>query len=91
MEKGASTGYFGDHRPMLTFWLKTVCVGSVSLFFFLMGTDNLIHAYSLTNPHMFIVYFFSSNLIILISFTGMLFSVFRIVTFINKRGSNRHE
>jgi len=56
-----------------------------------MGIDNLIHAYSLTNPHMFIVYFFSSNLIILISFTGMLFSVLRIVTFINKRGSNRHE
>jgi len=71
---------------MLIFWLKTGGVGCVSLLFLLLGIDNLISAYSLTNPHFFVVYFFSSSLMILISLTGLLFSFFRISTFIkNKR------
>lgn len=71
---------------MWIFWLKTGGVGCVSLFFLLLGIDNLINAYSLTNPHYFVVYFFSSNLMILISLTGLLFSILRITTFIkNKR------
>jgi hypothetical protein len=71
---------------MVIFWLKTGIVGCVSLFFLFLGIDNLINAYSLTNPHLFVVYFFSSNLMILISLSGLLFSIFRISTFIkNKR------
>ncbi|SEM31774.1 hypothetical protein SAMN04489760_11055 [Syntrophus gentianae] len=71
---------------MLIYWLKTVGIGCASLLFLFLGIDDLMNAYSLTNPHMFIVYFFSSNLMILISLSGLLFSFFRIFTFIkNKR------
>jgi len=71
---------------MFFFWLKTGVVGFCSILFLIMGIDNLFNAYSLTHPQTFIMYFFASNLIILISLTGLLFSVFRIYDFIKKKG-----
>ncbi|OPY84245.1 MAG: hypothetical protein A4E72_02345 [Syntrophus sp. PtaU1.Bin208] len=71
---------------MMIFWLKTMGIGCVSLLFLFFGIDNLVNAYSLKDPHMFVVYFFSSNLMILISLSGLFVSLFRIFTFIkNKR------
>jgi len=72
---------------MFAFWLKTGIVGCGSLFFLILGIDNLVNAYSSTHPHIFIVLFFASSLIILISLTGMLFSILRIVAVIRNKGT----
>ncbi len=74
---------------MFLFWMKTVVVGIASIFFLALGIDNLVSAYSLNHPQMFIVSFFSSSLMILISLSGLLFSFFRILTFIKGRGKER--
>ncbi len=52
----------------LLFWLAgQVAVGLLAAFFLAFGIGTLYGSYSLTNPHEFIMYFFSSSLIILIS------------------------
>lgn len=71
---------------MFLFWVKTGVVGIASLFFLFLGIDNLFNAYALTNPQTFILYFFSSNLIILISLTGLLFSIIRVYFFFKNKG-----
>ena len=51
-----------------TFWWVRQCVMIVfGVFLLLFGVQLLIAAYRLTNPHWFIMTFFASNLIILIS------------------------
>lgn len=78
----------GDRNSMFLFWMKTVAVGLASIFFLALGIDNLVSAYSLNHPHMFILSFFSSSLMILISLSGLLFSCFRILTFIQGGGKD---
>jgi len=73
---------------MLIYWIKTGIVGFSSIFFLFWGIDNLISAYRLTHPQTFVVYFFSSNLIILISLTGLLFSIIRIFNFVKNKRTN---
>ncbi len=52
----------------LLFWLAgQVAVGLLAAFFLAFGIGTLCGAYSLTNPHEFIMYFFSSSLMILVS------------------------
>lgn len=53
-------------------------IGFVSILFLLFGIDTLISAYRLNNPIEFVMFFFSSNLIILISIVGLLFPLARI-------------
>jgi hypothetical protein len=60
---------------MIFFWGKILAVGIASVFFLLIGIDTLWAAYHLNNPHEFIAYFFSSNLMILISLVGVLYSI----------------
>jgi len=43
-----------------------------------LGIDTLVAAYHLNNPHEFIMYFFASNLIILVSVVGILYAVLRL-------------
>lgn len=62
----------------LFWWVSKVFIGMVSLFFFVRGINVLISSYSLTNPLEFIMYFFSSSMLILISLVGIIYSVFRI-------------
>ena len=59
-------------------WGKSVLIGVLSLFFLAFGINALISAYSTKNPLEFIMYFFSSSLIILISMVGIIYPVFRI-------------
>lgn len=51
-----------------------IVVGVLSLFFLIFGIDRLIASYEVKNPHFFIMYFFSSNLMILVSIVGIIFS-----------------
>ncbi len=59
-------------------WAKNLMIGFVSLFFLAFGVNALINAYSTKNPLEFIMYFFSSSLIILISMVGVIYPAFRI-------------
>ncbi len=61
-------------------WGKNILIALLSLFFLLFGVNTLVSAYGTKNPLEFIMYFFSSSLIILISIVGIIYSFFRIRT-----------
>ncbi|MBN2397632.1 MAG: hypothetical protein JXI32_04570 [Deltaproteobacteria bacterium] len=63
----------------LFWWVSKVFIGMVSLFFFVRGINVLISSYTLTNPLEFIMYFFSSSMLILVSLVGIIYSVFRVL------------
>jgi hypothetical protein len=67
-----------DPGVSLFWWGKHLIMGLLALFFLLFGVDTLVTAYKLKNPAEFILFFFSSNLIILISAVGLLFPLVRI-------------
>ena len=59
-------------------WLKIIFIGFLSIFFLIFGVNELIASYSLRDPHVFVMYFFSSNLLILISAVGLIYSLFQL-------------
>jgi hypothetical protein len=59
-------------------WGKHLLTGTLSLFFLLFGIDLLISTYHLKNPLEFIMGFFASNLIIMISAVGILHPLIKI-------------
>jgi hypothetical protein len=64
----------------MIWWLKNIALVILSCFFLLFGIMVLISAYKLNNPFDFIMSFFSSNLIILISAAllfGFLYRMYR--------------
>jgi uncharacterized Tic20 family protein len=66
-------------------WLVTLVVlALIALFFILFGIDLLFTAYKITEPFSFVMTFFASNLIILISATLLLMFVVKIVAIIRK-------
>ncbi len=65
-------------RNSFFWWGKQLGIGIFSVFFLFMGIDTLISAYRLDNPHEFIMFFFSSNLMILISTVGLIGPAMRI-------------
>jgi hypothetical protein len=65
-------------------WVKNFFIGIVSTFFLIFGIQTLVAAYYLNNPMEFIMYFFSSSLIILISLVGILYPAFQIHSFVRK-------
>jgi di/tricarboxylate transporter len=58
--------------------VREILIGVLSLFFLFWGITLLLSAYSLKNPLEFIMLFFSSNIIILISGAGILYAAFRL-------------
>jgi len=67
-----------DHRVFISGWVKPAFIGGVSLFFLVFGIEVLVFAYRINNPLEFIMLFFSSNLIILISAVGLLWPLMQI-------------
>ena len=59
-------------------WISKLVIGIVSLFFFARGIDVLVHSYSLNNPAEFLMYFFSSSMLILVSAVGIIYTAVRI-------------
>lgn len=57
-----------------------VILAAASLFFLVFGVEILISSYRLSNPFYFVLTFFSSNFIILISGTLLIGSIYRIRT-----------
>lgn len=60
-------------------WIRQFVLVLASCFFLLFGINLLIAAYGLENPHWFLMTFFASNLIILISATLLLGFVLRMI------------
>jgi TRAP-type C4-dicarboxylate transport system permease small subunit len=66
-------------------WLVThVALALVAIFFILFGVDLLIMAYRITDPFSFIMTFFASNLVILISCTLLLIFILNMVRNVRK-------
>ena len=68
----------------IPWWVTQVVLALIAIFFILFGINLLYMAYQITDPFSFIMTFFSSNLIILISATLLLGFVLKIVTNIKK-------
>jgi hypothetical protein len=64
-----------------SWWFKIVIIGLFSVFFFIFGLEVFLGSYSLKNPHMFIMQFFSGSFIILISVIGILYPFFQIYAY----------
>lgn len=66
------------HRGVISAWVKPAFIAGVSLFFLVFGIEVLMFAYRIHNPLEFIMLFFSSNLIILISAVGLLWPLMQL-------------
>jgi hypothetical protein len=58
-------------------WIKNIMVLLLSLFFLIKGINTLTGSFTLKNPLEFMMYFFSSSLLILVCITGVLYFIFR--------------
>jgi len=65
-------------RAKILFWAKNILLIVLGCFFLVFGLHILIGAYSLQDPFSFILTFFASNFIILISATVIFVSAYRI-------------
>ncbi len=69
----------GKEKPGLLWWLFHGGLILISVFFLLFGIDLLVASYRLADPFFFIMTFFSSNLIILISATLLVGFCWRMI------------
>lgn len=72
-------------------WIRNAVIALGSAFFLAFGIDALVSAYRLRNALEFIVYFFSSSFIILISLVGLLYPALQIHAFFRERKSGGDE
>jgi hypothetical protein len=63
---------------MFFLWVRYILIGVLSSFFLLWGITVLISAYHMKNPLEFIMVFFASNFIVLISVCGILYAVLHL-------------
>jgi hypothetical protein len=64
----------------LFWWIRQIVLISVSAFFFYFGIRLLISAYELNDPFTFLMTFFASNFIILISGTLIIGFAYRMIS-----------
>jgi hypothetical protein len=62
----------------LFWWTSKLFIGMASLFFLARGIDVLAFSYTLNNPLEFLMYFFSSSMLILVSLVGIIYCAFRV-------------
>ena len=65
-------------------WISKLIIGFASLILFIRGIEVLIGSYTLNNPAEFLMYFFSSSMLILMSAVGIIYSA--IIIFKRVRG-----
>jgi nitrogen fixation/metabolism regulation signal transduction histidine kinase len=68
----------------IPWWVTQIILLVLAIFFIIFGIDLLYTAYQLSEPFSFIMTFFASNLIILISATLLFSFVWKIVSYIRK-------
>jgi hypothetical protein len=59
-------------------WASKLFIGMVSLFFLARGIDVLVFSYTLNNPLEFLMYFFSSSMLILVSVVGVIYCTSKV-------------
>jgi hypothetical protein len=64
----------------LFWWIRQIVLISISAFFLFFGIRLLISAYEFNDPFTFLMTFFASNFIILISGTLIIGFVYRMIT-----------
>jgi hypothetical protein len=72
-------------------WIKNIAVLLVSLFFLLKGVSILTGSYHLKNPIDFLMYFFSSSLLILVCLVGIIYFFSRFFVKKQPDETNDHE
>jgi len=74
------------HEPgaKIFFWIKHILMVLLSCFFLMFGIHILIAAYQLNDPFSFILTFFASNFIILISAALIFVFIYRMKVFYAK-------
>jgi hypothetical protein len=72
-------------------WFKNIAVLLFSLFFLMQGVNILMGSYSLKNPLEFVMYFFSSSLLILVCLVGIIYFFTRFFVKRPKDEMNDHE
>ena len=60
-------------------WIKNIAVLLLSLVFLIIGVNTFMGSFNLNNPMEFVMYFFSSSLLILVCFVGVIYFVFQFV------------
>ena len=73
-----------DNMRGILWWARQIVLLLAACFFLFFGIQLLMAAYRLKDPFNFVMTFFSSNLIILISITLMIGFVYRMVTIYRK-------
>lgn len=73
----------------LFWWIRQIILTLTGCFFLLFGVHLLIAAYRLNNPFWFIMTFFASNLIILISGALLVGFVIRMISMRNSESAMR--
>lgn len=68
----------------ISWWVTQIILLVLAIFFIIFGIDLLYTAYQLSEPFSFIMTFFASNFIILISATLLFSFVYKIVRYIRK-------
>lgn len=66
-------------------WFKHAAMAILSIVFLILGVETLVASYRLANPLNFIMVFFSSNLIILISLIGILYPVLQVYSLLKPK------
>ena len=74
----------------LFWWIRQIVLTLMGCFFIIFGIQLLIAAYQLKDPFYFVMTFFSSNLIILISATLLVGFVYRMVRMYRKIKSDEN-
>lgn len=72
-------------------WFWQICLVLLAVFFAAIGIEILIGAYRLEDPFNFILAFFSSNLIILISLVLLIGFMYRMVSVYRLTGKRRRQ
>ena len=74
--------------PGLIWWIRQIILISLGSFFLYYGIELLISSYGLNDPYTFIMTFFASNFIILISATLIFGFAYRMITVYRRRLKN---
>jgi len=71
------------------FWVRHIFLTLLAIFFIIFGVQVLLAAYRLDDPFAFIMTFFASNFIILISIALLLVFILRMKKFFNRDTNDR--
>jgi cell division protein FtsW (lipid II flippase) len=79
------------HPPDFFWWIRQIVFFFLGCFFMIFGILILVSSYRLNEPHLFIMTFFASNFMILISATLTFIFAYRMKPYLIKSRGTREE